>query len=70
MLALVALLAWLWFYRGRTVSDSALAEPGVGLRPRLRRSALAWQVTVLMGAQSALAYIVFGWLPTLLRQAG
>lgn len=70
LLALVALLAWLWFYRGRTVSDGALAESGAGLRPRLRRSALAWQVTVLMGAQSALAYIVFGWLPTLLQQRG
>lgn len=31
---------------------------------------LAWQVTLFMGLQSALAYIVFGWLPALLRDRG
>lgn len=31
---------------------------------------LAWQVMLLMGSQSSLAYIVFGWLPTLLQTRG
>nr|AIA14981.1 Major Facilitator Superfamily [uncultured bacterium] len=36
----------------------------------LWRDPLAWTVTVFMGSQSALAYIVFGWLPTVLRTRG
>lgn len=32
--------------------------------------ALAWQVTLFMGLQSALAYIVFGWLAVILRDRG
>lgn len=31
---------------------------------------LAWQVTLFMGLQSALAYIVFGWLAPILRERG
>jgi CP family cyanate transporter-like MFS transporter len=33
-------------------------------------SVLAWQVTAFMGLQSALAYCVFGWLPTILIDRG
>ncbi|WP_046080302.1 MFS transporter [Halomonas sp. HG01] len=36
----------------------------------LLRQPLAWQVTLYMGCQSSLAYIVFGWLPTLLVERG
>jgi CP family cyanate transporter-like MFS transporter len=32
--------------------------------------ALAWQLTLFMGMQSALAYIVFGWLVPMLRDRG
>jgi CP family cyanate transporter-like MFS transporter len=31
---------------------------------------LAWQVTLFMGLQSSLAYIVFGWLPSILIDRG
>jgi CP family cyanate transporter-like MFS transporter len=34
------------------------------------RDPLSWQVTMFMGLQSALAYIVFGWLPPILRDRG
>lgn len=34
------------------------------------RSPLAWQVTLFMGLQSSLAYIVFGWLAPILRERG
>lgn len=37
---------------------------------RLYRDPLAWQVTAFMGLQSSLAYIVFGWLPTILVDRG
>lgn len=36
----------------------------------LWRDPLAWQVTLYMGLQSALAYLVFGWLAPLLRDRG
>jgi CP family cyanate transporter-like MFS transporter len=36
----------------------------------LRRDPLAWQVTLYMGLQSSLAYIVFGWLPSILIGRG
>ncbi|MDY7563587.1 CynX/NimT family MFS transporter [Pseudomonas sp. RTC3] len=36
----------------------------------LLRDRLAWQVTLYMGLQSSLAYIVFGWLPSILISRG
>jgi len=36
----------------------------------LWRDRLAWQVTLYMGLQSSLAYIVFGWLPSILIGRG
>ncbi len=36
----------------------------------LLRDRLAWQVTLFMGLQSSLAYIVFGWLPSMLMGRG
>ena len=36
----------------------------------LLRDSLAWQVTLYMGLQSSLAYIVFGWLPSILIGRG
>jgi CP family cyanate transporter-like MFS transporter len=36
----------------------------------LARDGLAWQVTFFMGLQSAMAYIVFGWLAPMLRERG
>lgn len=38
--------------------------------PRLRSSLLAWQVTLFMGLQSAVAYCIFGWLPFILIDRG
>jgi CP family cyanate transporter-like MFS transporter len=36
----------------------------------LWRDNLAWQVTLFMGLQSALAYCIFGWLSPILRERG
>jgi CP family cyanate transporter-like MFS transporter len=36
----------------------------------LWRDRLAWQVTLFMGLQSALAYCIFGWLVPILRERG
>ncbi|MGV1792109.1 CynX/NimT family MFS transporter [Rhizobium sp. A37_96] len=52
----------------------------IGTRSQVRRSGfrvtglwtdrIAWQVTLFMGLQSALAYCVFGWLVPILRERG
>lgn len=47
--------------------DSAGSGNGNG---SLWRDRLAWQVTVFMGSQSAMAYIVMGWLAPILRERG
>jgi MFS transporter, CP family, cyanate transporter len=54
----------------------ATVEPpsvGTARLPRfslLLRDPLAWSVTAFMGLQAGLAFIVLGWLPTLLRDRG
>ncbi|MGQ9368644.1 CynX/NimT family MFS transporter [Azospirillum sp. ST 5-10] len=47
--------------------------PPAGTRasvPGLWRDPLAWQVTLFMGLQSALAYVILGWLAVILRDRG
>jgi CP family cyanate transporter-like MFS transporter len=63
--ALVAALFWL-----PQVGQKHGAH-NVAYRVRgLLRDPLAWQVTLYMGLQSSLAYIVFGWLPSILIGRG
>ncbi|TXS93623.1 MFS transporter [Parahaliea aestuarii] len=66
--AFVGLLAWRLLmphpWPQRIPGSRREKHPGLG------RNALAWQVTLLMGSQSSMAYIVFGWLPVLLQQRG
>ncbi|GAB2798013.1 CynX/NimT family MFS transporter [Halomonas shantousis] len=68
LLAFVALLVWYWRmphpWPETTSSTSQLVPVKLG------RSSLAWHVTLFMGSQSSLAYIVFGWLPVLLQRRG
>ncbi len=54
---------------GRRPAGSAAAS---AMRPgaRLWRDRLAWQVTLFMGLQSMLAYVVFGWMAPMLRSRG
>ncbi|RJS94091.1 MFS transporter [Salinisphaera sp. Q1T1-3] len=63
--AVIAIVAWIAQLRG-TARPARTVHRGHGVY----RSALAWQVTVFMGLQSSLAYIVFGWLPTMLADRG
>lgn len=63
--ALLAVLVWLPQARqGHGAHHVAYRVHG------LLRDPLAWQVTLYMGLQSSLAYIVFGWLPSILIGRG
>lgn len=63
--ALLAMLVWL------PQARHGHATHRVAYRVRgLWRDPLAWQVTLYMGLQSSLAYIVFGWLPSILIGRG
>jgi CP family cyanate transporter-like MFS transporter len=63
--ALVAAVIWLPQARkGHGLHHVAYRVRG------LLRDPLAWQVTLYMGLQSSLAYIVFGWLPSILIGRG
>lgn len=67
-LALTALITW-WWIMPQPPPDSQLAGSN-GHARALLGNPLAWQVMLFMGSQSSLAYIVFGWLPTLLVRQG
>lgn len=64
--ALLAVLVW----APQVKHETTLDMPRPGAEPRLRKSWLAWQVTLFMGTQSAVAYCVFGWLPLILIERG
>ncbi|WP_240724843.1 MFS transporter [Onishia niordana] len=68
LIALLALIGWRWRMPHPWPADNAVATPMP--KARLLKSPLAWQVTLLMGSMSSLAYIVFGWLPVLLQRRG
>ncbi|MEU3751843.1 MFS transporter [Streptomyces olivoreticuli] len=38
--------------------------------PKLTRTPLAWQITLFMGSQSLVAYVVIAWLPTIFTDHG
>ncbi|HVJ00126.1 MAG TPA: MFS transporter [Sphingomonas sp.] len=63
--ALVAAAIWWW----RTDREPPTPNRAARAAP-LHRDRLAWQITGYMGLQSALAYTVFGWLPTMLQDRG
>ncbi|HSP57887.1 MAG TPA: MFS transporter [Halomonas sp.] len=68
LLAALALASWLTLMPRRSVNVSITDTAG-SMRSLLSQP-LAWQVMLMMGFQSSLAYIVFGWLPTLLVARG
>ena len=52
--------------RAEGAAAASAAPRGAGLW----RDPLAWQVTLFMGLQSTLAYVVFGWMAPMLRSRG
>lgn len=66
--ALIALLCWLPLMRGRGPKRSTAASH-VTLG-QIARTRLGWALAILFGCQSAHAYTIFGWLPSVYRSAG
>ncbi|TAL78261.1 MAG: MFS transporter [Burkholderiaceae bacterium] len=64
--ALIAVFVW-WPYAQEGGHERGRARPAL---PKLRHSWLAWQVTLFMGFQGAIAYSLFGWLPLILIDHG
>jgi CP family cyanate transporter-like MFS transporter len=64
----VGLVFLLWAPQALSVKPAR--RQAITRRPALWRSTLAWQVTLFMGLQSALAYCVFGYLAPILRERG
>ncbi|MEU9110618.1 MFS transporter [Streptomyces sp. NPDC048483] len=59
--------------RGTGYGAAAAPAPAMqptGHGPRLGRSPLAWQVTLFMGSQSLIAYVVIAWMPTIFTDHG
>jgi CP family cyanate transporter-like MFS transporter len=69
VLAVVALVA-LFFAARRKVSGEALRTRSEGKARSILRSPLAWVVTLFFGLQAFVAYIIMGWLPQVLMDAG
>lgn len=64
--AIVVGLLWL----PQSLAHNAHAKAGRHRVSGLWKDPLAWQVTLFMGLQSALAYSIFGWLVPILRERG
>lgn len=65
---LIALLVWLPQLRLHTAPARELALPP--RRGRIWHVPLAWQVTGFLGLTSLVYYVIVGWLPAILVQAG
>lgn len=65
---LLALVAWLpqWRHSGAAPLTGARSLQDKGLW----RSALAWQVTLFLGINSLVYYVIIGWLPAILISRG
>lgn len=66
-LAAVAAIPWLALLRSEPERDTGSRDAGIST---LLRSRLAWMVAIYFGTQSMIAYIMFGWLATILTDGG
>ena len=65
---LLALLVWL--PQTRKTATAPLTSSGAMHNRGIWRSALAWQVTLFLGINSLVYYVIIGWLPAILQSLG
>lgn len=69
ILPLAALLVWaMQLKAGPAKASRAAVSPTAGTK--VWRSPLAWQVTLFLGLNSTIYYIIIGWLPAILVESG
>jgi CP family cyanate transporter-like MFS transporter len=70
-LAVLALAVWLLVARRANADARTVRSPDTGDSARsMLRSPLAWTITVFFGLQALIAFVVIGWLPQVLIEAG
>ncbi|WP_312113412.1 CynX/NimT family MFS transporter [Brevibacillus reuszeri] len=67
ILSFVSILCWLPQLRKQTATTRQLTASS---NVNVWRSPLAWQVTLFMGIQSMVFYVLIAWLPEILKQQG
>ncbi|WP_217591995.1 MFS transporter [Cohnella sp. GbtcB17] len=71
ILSFVSILCWFTQLRGRQPKQGATtSRQTVSHHVNVWRSSVAWQVTLFMGIQSMVFYILIAWLPEILIQLG
>ncbi|WP_434659173.1 CynX/NimT family MFS transporter [Klebsiella sp. MISC125] len=71
MLMVFPLLAlFVWLPQSRQQASAPLTNSGAVHNRGIWRSALAWQVTLFLGINSLVYYVIIGWLPAILQSIG
>lgn len=70
ILCVVSILCWLPQLRNQTKPTTVSGEHMVKREVSVWRSSLAWQVTMFMGIQSMIFYVLIAWLPEILHGQG
>ncbi|MEE7531473.1 CynX/NimT family MFS transporter [Klebsiella huaxiensis] len=71
MLMVFPLLAlFVWLPQSRRQASAPLTGSGAIHNRGIWRSALAWQVTLFLGINSLVYYVIIGWLPAILQSIG
>lgn len=65
---LIALIVWAQQLKGRAVTG--LSRPAMSSNAQIWRSSLAWQITLFLGLNSLIYYVLVSWLPVLLVDSG
>ena len=70
MLSILGILCWIPQIKRRSGMTPAVRQQATKKLLNVWRSPLAWQVTLFMGLQSTLFYILVAWLPEILNDKG
>ncbi|EOW1326179.1 CynX/NimT family MFS transporter [Klebsiella aerogenes] len=60
----------LWLPQSRRLASTPMTGSGAAHNRGIWRSALAWQVTLFLGINSLVYYVIVGWLPAILQSMG
>lgn len=70
ILSFVSILCWLPQLSNHTRQTATTSQQKDSSNVNVWRSLLAWQVTLFMGIQSMVFYVLIAWLPEILKQQG